>query len=87
MDLVIPKNRKERKALKYGAIFLELVGISLEDLIDFRRITYENKTLIEVNTKLLNENKVLKGERNPDKAAKDDMISYLSDKNFGEEGA
>ena len=64
MELVVARTRKEAKILKNGEKFLSLVGLTIEDVIDFKHILIENRTLTEVNKKLLAENKALKGESN-----------------------
>lgn len=82
MELVVARNRKERIALKYGETFLKLMGLSLEDLVEFRKALIENQTLVAANTALLKENKQLKGEINPDEKKEDgvDLMTYLTEK-------
>lgn len=64
--VIVGRTRKERKALKYGETFLKLLGLTLENAIEFREILIENQNLVAANSRLLKENKELKGERNPE---------------------
>lgn len=84
MDLVVARTRKERKALKYGEVFLKLFGLTLTDLVDFRKILYENQTLADANKRLYKENQQLKGNQNKDeeheKGTDADLVQYLSEK-------
>jgi len=84
MDLVVAKTREERKALKYGETFLKLFGLTLNDLVDFRKILFENQTLTDANKRLYKENQQLKGNQNKDEEHKEgtdaDLVEYLSQK-------
>ena len=81
--VVRPTNHKERVALKYGETFLNMFGLSLQDIRDFKETLDENAKLREENTKIMKKIAVYKGEVNEE--AVGDVEDYTAGSGFTRE--